>query len=257
MRRLLLQLLARFAPRAHAAYLAWWRRGYARAHDAVLQRFGTMVRQGPFAGTRFPRAPFSPMPPMVLGTYEAELHAVIEELVARPYRCVVNVGSAQGYYAVGLARRMPGAHVHAFDPNDEFRRLCAEAARMNGVGDRVSVAAAASAADIQPLLRGTCLVICDCEGAELDVLRPDVAPGLLRADLLVEVHDDRDPTISRQLRSRFQNTHVIRPIQPQPRRARDHPELLFLSRRARHYALLESRGPRLHWLCMTTRRERA
>jgi hypothetical protein len=84
-------------------------------------------------------------------------------------------------------------------------------------------------------------------------VRPDAAPALLGADLLVEAHDHKDPEISRMLRAWFGATHDIRAIHPVPRRARDHPEVHFLTPRARYYALLESRAVGLHWLYMTVR----
>ncbi len=88
-------------------------------------------------------------------------------MIARGYETVVNVGCAEGYYAVGLARRMPTAHVHAFELVDETRRTCELTARLNGVEGRVSVSGAAGAGDVAPALRGRRLVICDCEGARL------------------------------------------------------------------------------------------
>jgi hypothetical protein len=96
-------------------------------------------------------------------------------------------------------------------------------------------------------------VVCDCEGAERDVLRPDVAGALARADLLVEVHDNVDPSLSRLLRARFESTHEIRAVHPAPRRARDCPAARFLGPRARHYAVVEPRAAGCHWLHMTAR----
>jgi hypothetical protein len=243
----------RVAPPVFAAYERWWLAGYARARKAIVARYGTVVQAGPFAGMRFAEFPFSPIPPMILGTYERELHAVIEAVIARGYDTVVNVGCAEGYYAVGLARRMPTVQVHAFELVDETRRICEVTARLNNVDARVSLSGAANAGDVASALRGRSLVVCDCEGDEREVLRPDAAPSLFDADLLVEVHDHKDREISRLLRAWFGATHDIRAIHPVPRRSRDHPEVHFLTPRARHYALLETRGAGLHWLFMTAR----
>jgi hypothetical protein len=40
-------------------------------------------------------------------------------------------------------------------------------------------------------------------------LQPDLAPGLFRADLIVEAHDDRRPGITETLVRRFLPTHRI------------------------------------------------
>src|SRR5262249_46123396 len=73
------------------------------------------VVAGPFAGTKLLLSPVSArlLPSYLLGTAELELHGAIEELVERSYRTVLNLGAADGYYAVGLARRLPSARVVA------------------------------------------------------------------------------------------------------------------------------------------------
>ena len=75
-----------------------------------------MVLAGPFAGMRYEtEAVHSMHVPRLLGTYERELHASLERAPGMPYLRVINIGCGEGYYAVGLAMRLPGAHVHAFD----------------------------------------------------------------------------------------------------------------------------------------------
>ena len=43
----------------------------------------------------------------------------------------------------------------------------------------------------------------DCEGGEVDLLQPDLAPNLRYSDVLVELHDFLNPTISETILSRF------------------------------------------------------
>jgi methylase of polypeptide subunit release factors len=52
---------------------------------------------------------------------------------------VIDIGAAEGYYAIGFARRLPAARVIASDLDPVARLLCWLLARRNGVGDRVSV----------------------------------------------------------------------------------------------------------------------
>ena len=53
--------------------------------------------------------------PKLIGSYEEEVHLIIEEIIRRRYSIVVNIGCAEGYYAVGFALRIPDAIVYAFD----------------------------------------------------------------------------------------------------------------------------------------------
>ncbi len=77
--------------------------------------------------------------PKLLGSYESELHATLEELLAHEYTAVVDVGCAEGYYAVGLGLRLRNAAIYAFDTNPRARSACAEMAKLNGVDSRIHI----------------------------------------------------------------------------------------------------------------------
>ena len=101
---------------------------------------------GPFQGMRFgSRAAEGCYLPKLLGCYEHELHPIIARLPRRGYRRVVNIGCAEGYYAVGLARLLPTATVLAFDSTAGARKLCAELAALNGVAERIAIESTAEA----------------------------------------------------------------------------------------------------------------
>jgi len=188
--------------------LAKWRAGLVA--NTVAARDGTTVPGGPFAGLHY-TGPASEggRAPRMLGIYEASLHPVIEQIIARAYPLVVDVGCAEGYYAVGLARRMPGARILARDADPRAQTLCADLARANGVADRVEIGGAMAGPDFDICHDAPAVVICDIEGAEDTLLDPDTAPGLLAADILVEVHDCFAPGLSARIAARFAATHKI------------------------------------------------
>jgi methylase of polypeptide subunit release factors len=62
--------------------------------------------------------------PKLLGSYEAELHPVLDQVIRNNYETIIDVGCAEGYYAVGLALSLPTTHVHAFDIDSRARELC-------------------------------------------------------------------------------------------------------------------------------------
>src|SRR6187455_778364 len=87
-----------------------------RVLSAITKDAGFIVQGGPFQGMRYiERTQWECLPAKLLGIYERELHAIVEDLVARAYDTVINVGSAEGYYAVGFARRCPAASVIAYE----------------------------------------------------------------------------------------------------------------------------------------------
>ena len=67
------------------------------------------------------------------------MHEAIETFVRKDYERIINVGSFDGHYAVGLARLLPKARVYAVDSSPYVRELCARMAELNGANDRVVV----------------------------------------------------------------------------------------------------------------------
>lgn len=178
--------------------------------NTLVAKSGARVPAGPFAGMDYPvQASEGGRAPRLLGAYEAALHPVIETVIARGYPQVIDVGCAEGYYAVGLARRMPGSLVQARDSDPRARALCADLARANGVADRVRIGTEVIHADFALCRAAPTFVLCDIEGAELALLDPDLAPGLVEADLLVEVHEGFRPGTLATLEARFAPTHQI------------------------------------------------
>src|SRR6266852_7856164 len=81
----------------------------------VLKAAQERVVAGPFKGMNIPLSDVSKrlLPSYVLGSTELELKGLIERLIARRYSTIINVGEADGYYAVGFARRSPQSRVIA------------------------------------------------------------------------------------------------------------------------------------------------
>jgi hypothetical protein len=203
--------LYRFIPRKR-------HRELSRIARDVGRRHGTTVGTGPFAGMRYEHGqPPSGYIHRLIGSYEAELHGAIEECVAKGFTNVVNIGAGDGYYSVGLAVRMPDARVHAFEALASGRKLCADLAERNGASERVVVHRLATADRLRDVLEPGSLVFCDCEGCELKTLVPDDVPVLRECDLIVELHDFLDPSITATLTQRFSKTHEIDLIDRAPR----------------------------------------
>lgn len=108
--------------------------------ESVRNRYGGTVQTGPFAGMKYDgRATGSTAAPKLIGSYESEIAPWIEQLCADSYDCVIDIGCAEGYYAVGMALRSPASKVVAFDIDSTARALCTELARLNGVSERIEV----------------------------------------------------------------------------------------------------------------------
>src|SRR5262245_38241665 len=74
------------------------------------------VLSGPFAGMPYIDHAFgSALLPKLLGTYEREASAALGKLCESKYDTVVDIGTAEGYYAVGLGRLVKPNKVVCFE----------------------------------------------------------------------------------------------------------------------------------------------
>jgi hypothetical protein len=176
----------------------------------VYRRTGKHIADGPFKGMVFVKhAVWGTVAPLLAGCYEAELRPAVEAIIDSTPGRVVNVGAAEGYYAVGLALRLPATTVYAYDIDPEARRVCGDVARRNRVADRVIVRGECSPDELTNLVGPSCTLVIDCEGYEKELLDPALVPGLSSTMILVELHDFVDPTISHLIGERFAPSHHI------------------------------------------------
>lgn len=178
---------------------------------------------GPFKGMRYvDRSIGSTYFPKVLGTYEMELNPVWEELFSGKHDVFIDIGAAEGYFAVGVALRTSWP-VIAFeaDPMTPLPQLAA----LNGVKDRIRLHPACDLQDLTDAIGGSArpLLLVDIEGSELLLLDPHYIPSLMRATLIVEVHDCFIPGTGQRLIERFQATHAIKRVDARKRTPSDFP----------------------------------
>lgn len=219
------------------------------------------VRAGPFANMKYPdyESFGSALAPKILGTYEAELHDVIREIIISDYDTIIDVGCAEGYYAVGLGREMPYSTIYAYDTNSHARNLCQKMAEMNEVKNRVIIEAQFNLGELinlgDEIRHG--FIICDVEGAEVDIFRKDL-PGwdILknRFDLLVEIHEHLRPGIKATLIDNFQADYSIEIISTVPDRLRPSTYPISMiqncSLKNQRLLLAEFRSKPMEWLYM-------
>jgi len=192
--------------------------------------------------------------PKLLGTYEKELHPVFEEVTQSTYQWVLDIGCAEGYYAVGLALTIPTANVIAFDTDDRARQICLAAAVANDVRGRIQVAPNCTLKLLKNVIEMTtkdgnrCLIKMDVEGYEYELLFPEVIPKLKLCDIIVECHDFRRGGLTQTLMQRLSLSHDIHMIHQVERTPITGPFLAHLSALDRWLVVNEGRLEANHWL---------
>lgn len=227
--------------------------GIPEIASLFTERYGTTILGGPFQGMAYiSQSTGSTYLPKLIGCYENELKGAMDHALTRRYETVVDVGCAEGFYAVGLAMRLPGSpKVYAFDTDREAQTLCRELAHRNRVEDKVVVEGYCDPPLLQSTLKGKSLILCDCEGYEVELLQPTLVPALAEADIIVELHDVFKPGLTRIICERFQASHGIQIIDSQQRNPSDYPVLQFLPPEQQEAAVSEFRHGPQQWAFMT------
>lgn len=248
---------------AHAELMHRWRWRTApirRIARAFSRRHGLTVQSGPFEGMTFPEFAVGRAEVLVaqlLGAYERELHAALSSLPKLNPRTIVDIGASDGYYAVGLARTSTST-VYAYEMNPFPARVCARLAQANGVADRVIVRGECTVEELRGLpIESPAFVLCDCEGAERQLMDPSAVPWLHDSTLIVECHEFAAPGIETELLERFSSSHRVEIVRSERRYVSDYPQLTEvpgLSYIDREIAVSELRTSPIAWALMTPKR---
>lgn len=177
----------------------------------LLEKLEGRVALGLFTGMRVTgEQPWDDgnLGPKLLGTYEACLRPWFKDALRRKPSRIINVGCAEGYYAVGLSLLAPDADTVVTDTSAACLRACTSNAKLNGI--KMLAGGEITPGILSAMLPAASLLVMDCEGGEEKLLDPDLCPALAQSDVIVECHDfmyRRD--ISETIRSRLLPTHDV------------------------------------------------
>lgn len=193
------------------------------AQRAYFRSCDHRVQAGPFRGMNYVTiAHCSAIAPKLSGSYERELHPCLAQLVAAQPDLFVDVGAAEGYYAVGAAFAKWSPRVVAYECDPAARATLRDLMALNHVSTgRVDLREACTPASLETVLASAVrpAAIIDAEGSEALLIDPLRVPSLHRTLLLVEYHDFILPGLSQVLVERMQPTHhfeIIHPAARQP-----------------------------------------
>lgn len=227
-----------------------------RINNIVIKATGSTVQHGPFEGMRLINKfcwGDGDISTKLLGMYEQELHGALMEVSKERYGSIVDVGCAEGFYAIGLARFFKDITVHAFDLNNQALAVAKEAAAVNGVEGLVSFDNDCTQDRLIDIIEsaGRSFIFCDCEGYELDLLcSPRTSVRLKSSDILVECHDFINGHITPGLFKYYLPTHKIDLIWAGGRNPNAFPILANLTDQEKWGLVNENRMCQQHWLFM-------
>jgi predicted RNA methylase len=205
------------------------------------------------------RAAGSAYLPKLLGTYERELYPVLEQVVNDAYDTLIDIGVAEGYFAVGMAMRKD-ARIIGYECDAQATALAIELAQRNGVAGRIEMRGACTPADLESAASASerPFLLCDVDGYETTLLDPRRVSSLSKTAMLVELHEYARPGVTAEFLRRFGDSHHIEIIWQAPRTAEDFPFENRWTRRLparyRRHMVDELRPCEQSWLWMTPKR---
>lgn len=178
-----------------------------------------VVQNGHFKGMKYiKRSSGSALLPKILGSYEEPIQGWIREVIEdKNYVNILDIGCAEGYYAVGFAMKLPNTKIIAYDIDEEARKNSTELKELNGLTN-IEINAECTHKELNSKSKENTLVFCDIEGFEKILLDPIKVPNLKYVDLIIESHDCFVPNITEDLIARFYMTHTMRIIVDYPYR---------------------------------------
>ena len=174
-----------------------------------------IVHNGPFKGMLYiNKAHVSFVCHKVTGTYEKEIQHIIRNELPVEYDAIFDIGSAEGYYAVGMAKFSKAKKVVSFEGSNEGRKLQTELASLNKVENQIELNGYCDEHILkQEMLKyDRILLICDVDSYELALLNNKLNKKLNETTMIIESHNHCYERMESDLINRFSHTHTIKSI---------------------------------------------
>lgn len=212
------------------------------------------ILSGPFKDIKYPtlESAGSALLPKILGSYEDELQRIINDLIKKKYNLILDIGCAEGYYAVGFAKKLDDVKVIAYDNDKQALNLCIKMARYNNVEQKMTFEGFCSSDTLARFdFPVKSLIISDCEGYENELFNSENITNLSKSDILIELHNLVNPNIKEYLSKLFENSHSITTVSSKLKHVDDYPVLREIDKKYYNDRILVERDTRMEWLFLT------
>ena len=219
----------------------------------VVTATGGIVADGPFKGMKIdPQVSWGDgsVTPKLLGCYEQEIADCMNALRDTPFDAAINIGSAEGYYSIGAAMLLNTPRVVAIDIDPAALDATRRNGERNGVADKIECRGAVDTDGFKALLEEfpRSLVICDCEGYEVELITPETAATGAQAHFLIECHDFIGKPVTEDLAAVLSATHDVEIISEGARDPNRYEVLRGRDNLDRWLAMCEFRPETMRWV---------
>lgn len=214
-----------------------------RLSERLADEFQYEVRYGPFAGMKLARESWwsaADRGSMLLGLYENEVLQALER-ADHTHDILVDIGAADGYYAIGCLKAGWVSHSYCYEITEEGRAAIARNAEMNELQQEFG---------IDP---GAVLIIMDIEGSEQALLSKQDLQFISRSKPIIEIHEDAVPLqfVEETKASAFEVGLAVNFLSTGARVLSSFPELKLWSDDDRWMLCSEGRNRLMRWMVLT------
>jgi hypothetical protein len=228
-----------------------WNILYRSCEYIVFRRLNGTIASGLFAGLQFTSTDILGTPmPKILGTYEKEIQEVFEQWNHKKFNRFINVGGAEGFYAVGITKKFEVEEAIVYEMLEKGQSMIRTISEKNRVSTCVQIHSKCEEHDLYKLCDECAkdLVFIDVEGAEIELLSSRVLERLRNSTVVVEAHDFQVDNCTNLVRQMFSNTHVTKVISSRARIEKDFP-LSYPFPKAIKLAMMDERRPGvMNWI---------
>ena len=223
---------------------------------AILSReYSGKVAYGPFKGMLLPDTLWwgDDRITQTLGIYEEHVLDQLIENSQQGATKLIDIGAADGYFAIGLIYSKIYQKCIAFEISDEGQKRILENAKKNHCADLIEIHGEANLESLTTMLIGSekSTVLIDIEGCEYDLLSNEVLEALSDSFIICELHHNLvDDGLRREkdLLTRAGNFFNTKLIKRETYNPNAFPELDHLSDTYRLISVSENRTKNTRWL---------
>ena len=168
-----------------------------KALKIVQDKYENVISFGPFSGIKLSKNPWwgsYDQTSKILGEYEKEvLDKLIYFLSLNKNSTFIDIGAADGFYAVGVAFKNLADHIYAFEISSQGRSELKKNAILNQCDDKITILDRANLDTLKKIFKElkNVVVIIDIEGNEYDLLDIGVLELLINSFVIIELHPNK------------------------------------------------------------------
>lgn len=228
----------------------------------VFATFGGQVQYGPLKGFRivdeFSWGGASDITTKTFGLYEQQNLPIFQ---SSQKTCLVDIGAADGFWGAGLVFAGIFDQSLCFEISPRSQRIIRRTARANGILNKVSIHGLFtqdSGEDIEKLgyAAEALFFLIDIEGAEYDLLTPEMLSRYAKSEFLIELHapSGREGSIKQERLLENAEKHFdVTLVNDAIRDASALESIADIPDEMRRAILSEGRGYAMQWLHLTPR----